>query len=318
MRVTLAQLRALVAVVEEQGFVAAATKLGVTQAAVSHAIAALEKAVGAPVVLRGIRPVSPTPLGRRLLQHARSAVSEAEALEEAAAAHVARIHGHVVVGAPPTVYHGLLPAFTSLWQAACPRVEVSTLEGEDGEVAGWLAAGTVDLAVLVDPDPVPDGAVLLLHDDFRVALATDHPLAGEAAVRFEDLDDDSMLLSDGGVERYLREIHDAVGRGYQAPRRVRGFATVLGMVQARRGIAVVPGLAQLMLPQGTVLAGLLPTARRRLYLSGPPTGPWLDAVDAMVETLRPLLPLDPARPLAGLDAPPDPRRGAGKGLPLPT
>jgi len=298
--VTLVQLRALVAVVEAQGFAAAAVALGVSQSAISHSIAALEAVLGSPVILRGTRPLRPTPLGAQLLPDARRAVESAAALTARAAVHAAAVHGPLRVGAPPTVARGLMPHFTALWRAAHPKVRVSVLEGEDNEVAGWLEAGTVDLAVLVDPEPLPEGAVPFLHDDFRVALHSEHPLAGEREVAFTDLDDDALLLSDGGVERYLREIHRLVGRPYEPQQRIRGFATVLDMVQSGVGVAVVPGLAQLMMPIDTVLVKLRPTAYRDLYLCTAAGGDRLPVARALADVLAPLLPLDQRAPLAHL------------------
>ncbi|MFJ2188783.1 LysR family transcriptional regulator [Kitasatospora sp. NPDC087861] len=282
MAVNLAQLRALVAVVDTGAFNAAASVLEVSQSAVSHALASLERTLGAPVVHRGAAPIRPTPLGAQLLPHARQAVSAVDAVLSLGAAHRAVPGGVVRVAAPPTVCRGLLPDLLTTWAQAHPHLKVRVFEGEDTEVARWLANGTADLAVLVDPDPVPDGALLLLHDEFRAALAGDHPLAHERSVTLRDLDDDPMLLSDGGCERYLRELHRLDGSVYVPPPRIRGFATLLDMVRAGVGVAVVPGLARCMLPAGTVLVPLRPTVHRRLLLSGPPKRPWGPAVQTLM------------------------------------
>jgi DNA-binding transcriptional LysR family regulator len=71
------------------------------------------------------------------------------------------------------------------------------LEGEDDEVADWLAGNTVDLAVLVDPPPGP--GIPLAEDAFHVLLRDDHPLAGEPAIGPADLEDDAFLLSREGA-----------------------------------------------------------------------------------------------------------------------
>lgn len=79
----LRQLRAFVAVVDAEGFTAAAAVLGTSQAVVSRAVAALEQTLGARVLRRTTREVALTPVGARVLPHARRCVEEAAALSRA-------------------------------------------------------------------------------------------------------------------------------------------------------------------------------------------------------------------------------------------
>lgn len=76
-------LRALVAVVDEGGFTPAAASLGVSQAAVSRTIASLEQAVGARVLHRTTREVSLSPVGARIVGHARRVLEEVTAIARA-------------------------------------------------------------------------------------------------------------------------------------------------------------------------------------------------------------------------------------------
>ncbi|SEM61635.1 LysR family transcriptional regulator [Nonomuraea pusilla] len=281
--VNLAQLRALVAVAEAGGFGAAGEELGISQSAVSHAIAALERALGGPVLHRG-GDVRPTPLGREILPHARAAVTSADAVAAVAARRRGAPAGTVRLAAPSTVCQGLLPGLLREWQAAHPRVRVRVFEGEDGELGAWLESGTVDAAVLVDPDAAPPGALPLAEDSMHALLRDDHPLAAEPVIDVRDLDDDPFLLSEGGCERQIREIYRQAGARFRPGHRIRELATVIGMVGAGIGVSVMPGLARAMLPAGCVLVPLAPRVRRRLVLTGPAGRPWHPAVTALLET----------------------------------
>ena len=77
------QLRALVAVVDEGGFTQAARVLGVSQAAVSRTIAALEEALGARLLRRTSREVALSPVGARVIGHARRVLEETAAVVRA-------------------------------------------------------------------------------------------------------------------------------------------------------------------------------------------------------------------------------------------
>ena len=60
-------LQAFVAVARERMFTKAATKLGVSQSALSHTIRELEQRLGVGLLSRTTRSVSPTEAGERLL-----------------------------------------------------------------------------------------------------------------------------------------------------------------------------------------------------------------------------------------------------------
>ncbi|MBP0448473.1 LysR family transcriptional regulator [Kitasatospora sp. RG8] len=283
--VNLAQLRALIAVADAGGFGTAAAELGISQSAVSHAVAALERTLGAPVLHR-TAPARPTPLGEQILPHARTAVASAAAVRTIATRHSGGLTGTVRLAAPTTVCQGLLPGLLRDWRAAHPRLTVSVFEGEDDELAVWLEAGTVDAAVLVDADPVPPGSVALGADSMHALLRRDHPLAGEPAVDVADLEDDDFLLSEGGCERRIREAYRRAGVRFAPRHRIRDLNTLIGMVHAGVGVSVMPALAQPMLPADCVLVPIRPAVHRSLTLTGPGGRPWSPAVNGLVAAVR--------------------------------
>lgn len=282
MTLNFAQLRAFLAVVDEGGFGAAAEALGVTQSAVSHAVAALERTLGHPVLVRRGSPPRPTAFGVEVVAHARAAVTASVAIADLAARRGGAARGTVKLAAPPTVCQGLLPDLMARWGAEFPHVRVRVFEGEDDEVAEWLANGTVEAAVVVDP-PAGDG-VPVGEDAFHALLRADHPLAGVGEVHVADLADDPFLLSCGGCERHVRQVH--AGLPFDPLHRVRELGTLLAMVRAGVGVSVVPGLVVSMLVPGLVLVPLRPRVVRRLVLSGPPGREWHPAVTALADSVR--------------------------------
>jgi DNA-binding transcriptional LysR family regulator len=284
MTLNLAQLRAFVSVVDAGGFGAAAPALGISQSAVSHAVAALERAVGGPVLLRDGTRARPTSFGTRLLEHARNAVAAAEAITDLATQETGRPTGTVRIAAPPTVCLSLLPELMTAWTAEFPGITVRVFEADDDEVAELLENRTVQAAILVDPPAtrgVPIGA-----DEFQALLPADHPLAGEDRIDVTDLADDPFLLSSGGCERHVREIHRQAGLPLRPAHRIRELGTLFAMVRSGLGVSVVPGLAAGMLDRRLVLVPLRQRVRRRLVLTGPVHGPWHPAVTALTTWTR--------------------------------
>ncbi|MFE0630740.1 LysR family transcriptional regulator [Streptomyces sp. NPDC058864] len=281
MDVTLRQLNVFVAIADHRGFGTAAAALGMSQSSVSHSLASLERAVRGELVRR-TAPVAPTPLGDALLPHARATLAAARAFAAAAAARQdAGAEGTITLAVPPTAAHGLLPRLLKLWREHAPHVEIRLFEGFAEEIAQWLESGTVDAAILIDPDPAPRGAVPVGTDALEAVMRGDHPLAGEESIELADLLDDPLLATTSGAESQLRELHTLAGVPYRPTQHIRELGTLLCMVEAGLGVAVVPSLTGSMLPGGLILVPVLPRVERRLFLTGPATRPWHPHVTAI-------------------------------------
>ncbi|MEN0102029.1 MAG: LysR family transcriptional regulator [Curtobacterium sp.] len=282
MNITLAQLRALVATVDRGSFTLAAATLGIGQSAVSHAVAGLEREVGGQVLRRG-GAAAPTPLGERLIAHARSVLASVDALEAVVRPGTAR--GTVRLAAVPTVCQGLLPRLRDLWAVTLPDVDVQVYEGDDDEMPEWLEAGTVDAAVLVDPASVPDGAVVVARDEMAAVIRRDHPLADAAALTLDDLHEDGLVAGGGGCEHQIQRMHEIAGQPFRYAHRVREMSTMFGMIQRGEGVSVVPTLGRVMLPDDLVMVPTTPRLERTLVLSGPSSRPWHPLARALVDAV---------------------------------
>ncbi|MFH8572796.1 LysR family transcriptional regulator [Streptomyces sp. NPDC017993] len=281
MPVNFPQLRAFLAVVDAGGFSAAAAELGMSQSAVSHAVASLERELAAPLLVRAA-PVRATVLGERILPHARLAVSAARSVEQVAAEATATMTGTVRLASTPTVSQGLIPGLLRHWREAASRITVRTFEGDSAEVSAWLEDGTADAAILIDPPP-GHGFDLAL-DCYRALLPRDHPLAEEPFVELRDLEDDAFLISPNACEVRIRTIHDLAGLRFAPTHRVRDLATLISMVQAGIGVTILSEVSRSLVPPDLVLLPLRPHTSRRLVLTGPHGRPWHPAIRTLAES----------------------------------
>lgn len=150
--IELRHLAALRAVAAEQSFGRAAQRLGFTQSAISQQIAALERAVGAPVFDRpgGPKQVTLTPVGRLLLQHADELLDRLAVAESEVAALLEGREDHLTVGTFQSVSVKVLPDVIRRMRAERPGVEITLSEHDDVDaLITRLVSGALDLSFIV-------------------------------------------------------------------------------------------------------------------------------------------------------------------------
>src|SRR5258708_3208985 len=118
MDLELRHLRCLVAIADMGTFTDAAIELGISQAAVSRNLMALEKILGVRVLHRTSRQVSPTTAGTDVLAHARQVLAAADNLVASAASG----HSRLRVGHAWSAMGRNTQVFQRRWAAAHPGV----------------------------------------------------------------------------------------------------------------------------------------------------------------------------------------------------
>ncbi|MEV4636264.1 LysR family transcriptional regulator [Actinoplanes sp. NPDC049548] len=177
MDLQLRQLRTLVAVADAGSFTDAAAILGVSQAAVSRSVAALEKELGVRVVERTTRRVEFTPLGTRIVGQARRVLAEVGVLVRMSAERQELRIGYAWAA---------LGRHTRRLQKEWAGVPLVFLQAN--EPTAGLADGTVDVAVIRRPLDDPRFATAEIGLEARyAAVATDSALARRRTLRIEDL-----------------------------------------------------------------------------------------------------------------------------------
>jgi DNA-binding transcriptional LysR family regulator len=148
----IADLRLLDAVAVTGSFSAAAAELRLSQPSVSARIAAVERAVGAPLFVRDSRGARLTPAGDRYLGYARRSL--ALLVEGGRAAAAEPTHAEIRVGVPASYAAGLAPALADA-ATAC-RLTLSLRASHSRELRADLRDSRIDLA-LVTSGVVPVG-----------------------------------------------------------------------------------------------------------------------------------------------------------------
>jgi DNA-binding transcriptional LysR family regulator len=266
------QLAYALAVAEEQSFTRAADRLHLAQPSLSRQVRLLEHELGVVLFNRGPGQgrVTLTPDGSALLPFMQRVLADVEATGAEARALSGMVRGRVAVGATPSLVTSLLaPALVS-FHASHPGIDLSVVEAGSHQLVPQVAAGEVDLALVVEPVTDPLVVTVSLFDDPLVlATAPGSTLAGRRRVGVPDLDGLDLVMFREGYD--LRAVTlDACAAAGVTPRLVSEggeMAGVLAFVAAGLGAAVVPAIA---LPGDGSLVGVpfsAPGLRRTVALA---------------------------------------------------
>lgn len=189
-RITMPQLRALIAVEATSSYALAAEQTGLSQPAVHRAVRDLQDLLGAALLVRVGRAVRPTDAASRFVRFAKLMLSELRAaLDEIGALGASRA-GRVRLGTLPMARAIFLPDLLARFAAAHPSAAVEVVEAPYGELLATLREGGIDLLIGAQRDPLPASDVVqegLFDDEPVIVGRAGHPLRGAGAPTFAEL-----------------------------------------------------------------------------------------------------------------------------------
>lgn len=249
-------LRLFVAVCEERNIAHAAEREAIVASAVSKRIAAIEQAIGAPLLIRSRRGIRPTAAGEALLRQARDVLSAMERMQAELSEFASGVHGSVRVVASVSVLAERLPDDIATFLGRYRSVRVTVDEQVSAEIVRSVREGSADLGVLWDAaDLAGLHTVPYRHDHLCVAVHRAHPLATRKRIRFaETLDHVSIGVAAGGtMETMLRRQAALAGKPMTTRIQVSSLDAASRIVAAALGLAVLPREATEPLPGASAL-----------------------------------------------------------------
>jgi DNA-binding transcriptional LysR family regulator len=225
-------LRVFDAVLRERGVTPAAARLGLTQPAVSNALARLRKVFGDALFVRTPNGMDATPFARELAEPVRQAL----ALLESALAHGPGFDPASATRAFRFYMSDLgqiefLPPLIERVQKLAPGVRLEAVALDIEDIGAALAAGSLDLAVGFLPGlgpPVRRRA--LFRDPYLCLMRADHPIQSLTKKKF--LAASHALVTYRGGHRVIEEALERAGLARRIALRVPHF-TVVPMVLER-------------------------------------------------------------------------------------
>lgn len=196
---TLQQLRYLLAVQQNGGFVKAAEACNVSQPSLSVQIQNLEEELKVKLFDRSVsRGLVVTEAGELVLKQARVILQEVDRLYDMSQSEVDRYSGQCKLGLIPTVAPFLIPQFAGSMLKKYPEIEISIYEEPTTLLVEKITAGLIDAAILSTPSETPSGLVerTLYYEPFFVFASPKHHLLAKDKVKADQLMSESPILLD--------------------------------------------------------------------------------------------------------------------------
>src|SRR5262249_52238901 len=186
----LRHLRYFVAVAEEGSLTVAAEKrLHTAQPSLSRQIRDLEYEVGVPLLTRSVHGVELTAAGKVFLDHARLALTQADAAIEAARRAAQPEKSRFALGFLTGQEIDWLPAAMRILRDELPNIEVAVTSDYSPVLAESLTRGKLDLAFMRREAATTDLSYkVVTREALVVVLPSDHRLAKQDSIDLAKLE----------------------------------------------------------------------------------------------------------------------------------
>lgn len=267
MNISLKQLQVFRLVASEQNFSRAGERIGLTQPAVSRAIAELEAQINLRLLDRTTREVKLTQAGQMLAQRLPRWIDELENTLNELHSWANNRTGKVRIASSPTLSAALMPHCLALCARQAPGLQVILLDRIQQDVLNSILGGEVDFGVIVEPNEAYMRELhceALLTDPFVAVYPNNEtavPSAARGAVpdkgtqkvqghlkaplRWKALAGANLILLDNasGSRRLIDQLLNDLRIEHRVVQEVGHVTTGFEMVRAGLGVSIVPGLA---------------------------------------------------------------------------
>lgn len=291
---TLTELRYIVALSQEGNFSRAAETCSVSQPTLSVAIARLEDEFGVQLFERGKGFVSPSAVGRKVVEQARTALQEAEKVRQVAMSGRNQLDGPLRLGVIHTIGPYLLPQLIQALKRVAPAMPLAIEENMTTNLADMLRDNEVDVVIVALPFDVPGILTRAIYDEsFKVVVPHGHPWEGKTCIAPEEVAGDEVLLLKAG-NCFRDQVLGACPQVSSPETDVRlghSIGTIRCMVASGLGVSVLPDGA-LRHPYNNDMISIIPFTEpepsRRIALAWRTGFVRPKAIDALLSAVRQL------------------------------
>ena len=266
-KLSLAKFEIFSAVVELGSLTKAGEKLGLTQSAVSHAIASLESECGFSILNRGRSGIQLTSNGERILKYIREILKWNEEMVQ----EIANINGLEVgtvrIGTISSVSIHWLPEIMKKFNENYPAIEIKLMEGDYDDVEHWISTGLVDFGFVSLPTLQHFEVMTLKKDRMLCVLSDAHPLAEQKEISFEMINEEPLIKSKKGSDNDLIRILKENNITPNIKFELADDQAIISMVENGMGISILPEMVLHRVPNNVRILKLEGESYRTLGIA---------------------------------------------------
>jgi LysR family cyn operon transcriptional activator len=237
-------LRTFKAVADAGSFTRAASRIHLTQAAVSVHIRQLEQEIGMPLFLRVNKKLYLTEVGRALLAHAETILNEHDRAKAELAAITGAARGRLSLGvASTTITVHPLPEILREIKRRHPLLDLSVAGGTSEWIIEQILAGQIDVGLVSLPVQASDVATEMLRSDKLVAVINrQHRLARCRQITPEQLAAEPLILGEkgGNTRRLIDLFFEKSGLAPKVIMELQRTEAIIKMVELGFGVTILP------------------------------------------------------------------------------
>ncbi|MBD8667653.1 LysR family transcriptional regulator [Pseudomonas lurida] len=252
----LRKLRYFLTVAEELHFGRAAIRLHLAQPPLTRQISALETELGFKLFDRTSRAVTLTAQGRSFLPYARGVLDQVELAQVIAGKLAAGTAGQLALGYVSSI--ALSDLFSQAIQAFAqrfPDVQLTLVECASGSLGAQVADGRLDIGLSrLLPQGEEVHARSLGEERLVAAVASDSPLASQPSVNLAQLSAYPLILFPAdygsGLNQSIEQLYRHHGQPLRPGPTGRQITSIIALVAAGQGVALVPACTQSLMNKG--------------------------------------------------------------------
>ena len=239
---TLQQLRYIIAIDHYRHFGRAAEACGLTQSTLSLMVKKLEEELDVKIFDREAHPVSPTGIGRKIIDQAKVVLYNVNQIEEITGSEKELLSGYLKIALISTVSPVLVPGMFKFFGSNYPSVSLQTEELITATIKDKLRKAEVDMGIVAGP--VDDADLLeipLYHERFYAYLSAESPLYSKEDISVEELYGQPLwIIRDGLRKMDLAEMEKDGRATYERLYEGGRVGMLVQIVNENGGITIIP------------------------------------------------------------------------------
>ncbi|RZI58824.1 MAG: LysR family transcriptional regulator [Rubrivivax sp.] len=257
--ITFRKLEILITFLESGSLARAAERLGTSAVSVHRALHSLEAGTRCALFRLEGRNLQPTDAAHALADVAREILQRMDEGINATRAIAGYGAERIRIGSLYSLTSGTVPSMIMALKARRPDVQAELILGSNADLVQRLRDGTIDAAVMGQPDAAPELEThALFEDDVFFAAPAQSPYAGLASIDLRDCAEERFVSLQEGFVTYSRFVDAFRIAGFepQIVMKTNDIFSLMNLVGGGIGCTLLPGRVRGVLPPSVRLIPL--------------------------------------------------------------